>query len=112
MIIVLYAIAFFLNLIEAKVESIKGDFKHYPSIIINLLTFSLIAYLLTYDLWMLFVWIGARVWFDLIYNYCASQEWHYLGSSWTDSVLRRFDHLEVLYIRILTFSITLLIVIS
>ncbi len=100
-ILFLFALACFINTVEAQLEAKYGDKHHSASVIMNFTLWVGIAAVLpdTLPKHML-LWIAARVWFDLLYNYFRGNEWHYLGLNFTDLILKRFNPVFVLVVRV------------
>ena len=100
MTLILLIIAFGLQIIEARYEAKHGDPYHAASIAINFTIFiGLAAILQTSSFWVVLIWVAARLWFDLMFNYFRSNHWSYLGSNFTDRLLKKFEPEFLLAVR-------------
>jgi hypothetical protein len=91
--------------LEAMYEAENGDKRHWTSITMSFLTFSIFA-LLGGDYHYIYLWAAARCFFDLFYNHFKDLPWYYLGSSKvTDPILKKFNVYTVLALRIVGASL-------
>lgn len=102
-ILFLFALACFINIVEAQLEARYGDKHHSASVIMNFTVWIGIAAMLPDTLPKhILLWIAARSWFDLLYNYFKGNDWHYLGANFTDLILKQMNPVFVLLIRFMT----------
>jgi hypothetical protein len=97
-------LSFLFIIVEAYIESIHGDKRHWTSVVISFGLYSAFALTVSRPEYI-FLLAGSRCFFDLVYNKFDNQEWYYQGSSETDKVLRKLDKHFVLALRVIGFVV-------
>jgi len=79
--------------LEGWIETLIGDKRHWPSVVITLGVALFASYLLEGTLHgylaTLFGYIAIRCWFDIYFNLISGRKWDYLGDNFTDRLLKR-----------------------
>ena len=108
---IVFIFALIIITLEAYFEAKKGDKRHWPSLFLSVITFIGFTYLIKRNIITNLVgcYIPARILFDWIYNYFARNPWHYLGSNFTDRILKRFNKTFLFFARVGTAAALFLI---